>query len=602
LAALLVVIAGVVVWEKAFRKPAAPQKPVTVLIADFDNATSDPVFDRTLEPMFALALESAPFISSVNGDQVRAGATRLDESTARLVAGREGIAVVLAGSIRRQGDQYTLSARAVDAITGKMISQREIRAGSKEKVLAAIGKLAAPIRKALGDATPESAQLAAAETFTSASLEAAHSYALAQELQFAGKSEDAIREYQRAIQFDPNLGRAYAGLAVAFQISGKRDEAQRYYQQALSRIGRMTDREKYRTRGVYFLSNRNSEKAIEEFNALVKRYPADSAGHANLAIAWLYLRNMPRALEEGRKATEIYPKNVPQRNNAALYAMYSGDFEAAGREARAVLDLNPKYAKAYVALALSELAQGRTEQAMDAYRRLEQIGSPYAAYGLADLALYEGRAGDAESILEKSAAAGKLAPLAYAQLLRGKTAAAVVAADRAVAASQDESVCFSAAQIYLQAGQSNKARGLAAGLGGRLEAEPQAYARLIAGELALKQGDPREAIQHFQQANKLADTWLGHFDLGRAYLEAGAFTEADSEFDTCLKRRGEAAAVFLDEIPSYRYLPPVYYYLGRAREGLKSPGAAESYRIFLKIKEKGGDDPLVTDARKRLGK
>jgi hypothetical protein len=32
-----------------------------------------------------------------------------------------------------------------------------------------------------------------------------------------------------------------------------------------------------------------------------------------------------------------------------------------------------------------------------------------------------------------------------------------------------------------------------------------------------------------------------------------------------MKRRGEATAVFLDEVPSYRYLPPVYYYLGRAR-------------------------------------
>ncbi len=63
-----------------------------------------------------------------------------------------------------------------------------------------------------------------------------------------------------------------------------------------------------------------------------------------------------------------------------------------------------------------------------------------------------------------------------------------------------------------------------------------------------------------------------------AYLEAGLFVEADSEFDRCVKRRGEALELFLDNVPTYGYFPLVYYYLGRVREGLKSPGFAESYR------------------------
>ena len=99
----------------------------------------------------------------------------------------------------------------------------------------------------------------------------------------------------------------------------------------------------------------------------------------------------------------------------------------------------------------------------------------------------------------------------------------------------------------------------------------------------------------------MSDTWLGRFALGRVYLEAGAFAEAYSELDACLKRRGEAAAVFLDDVPSLRFLPPVYYYLGRAQEGLKSPRAVESFKTFLAMKERGdGSDPLVADARRRL--
>jgi hypothetical protein len=112
--------------------------------------------------------------------------------------------------------------------------------------------------------------------------------------------------------------------------------------------------------------------------------------------------------------------------------------------------------------------------------------------------------------------------------------------------------------------------------------------------------DYRGAVRTFQDAQKIADTWLGHFGLGRAYLQAGAFTEADTEFDACVKRRGEATAVFLDDEPSWRYFAPVNYYLGRAREGLRSPGAAEAYQSYLKIREKSANDPLVADAQKRL--
>ena len=53
--------------------------------------------------------------------------------------------------------------------------------------------------------------------------------------------------------------------------------------------------------------------------------------------------------------------------------------------------------------------------------------------------------------------------------------------------------------------------------------------------------------------------------------------------------------------PSFRYLPPVYYYLGRAQEGLKSPAANDSYKAFLALTGTGGGDPLVADARSRLG-
>ena len=622
--AALIVLLGVSAFllrDKFLSKPAKNHPPVAVLLADFTNGTNDPVFDGTLEPMLGVALEGAPFISLYNrgaahreAAKLEPGATKLDEKLARLVAQRDGVSVVVPGAIVPDGSGYKVSVEAVDATTGKTIVKEEKTVAGKEYVLNAAGELASGIRKALGDTTPISAQREAAETFTAGSLEAAHAYAEAQNSNYQGKWDEAIKEYQHAVQLDPNLGRAYAGLGAAYANMGQRQESEKYYQMAMAKIDRMTEREKYRTRGGYYLMRGEPQKAIEEYTSLVNQYPSDTAGYANLALAYFYTRNMAKALEEGRKAIEISPKNVVQRNNLALYALYAGDFDTAEKEAQNVLDLNPSFEKGMAALGLAQLGQGKNADAAATYEKLAGLsarGAAMASSGLADLALYEGRLADAAGILEKGIAgdeatnnkedaADKLATLGLTDLSLGRTAAALEASQKALAGSKEESVVYRAARVYIGAGQEAKAKPLIAELGARLSSDPQAYAKLLEGEAQLKKGSERDAIQTFQTAQKIADSWLGHFDLGRAYLDAGAFTEASSEFDLCLKRKGEATAVFLDDVPSYHDLPPVYYYQGRAQEGLKSPGAAESYKTFLAIKEKGAGDPLVADARRRL--
>src|SRR5439155_802423 len=169
----------------------------------------------------------------------------------------------------------------------------------------------------------------------------------------------------------------------------------------------------YRTRGVYYMTIGNFRKAVEEYTALVKQYPADTAGHANLAVSHGFLRNMGPAVEEARLAVEINPKSLPQRYNLAEFMVYTGDFAAAGREARIVLDQNPSYPKPYLILALSQLLQGELTKAAETYRRLEQVnvwGASCAASGLADLALYEGRLGEGAAMLDRPVSAGRGLP------------------------------------------------------------------------------------------------------------------------------------------------------------------------------------------------
>ena len=137
-------------------------------------------------------------------------------------------------------------------------------------------------------------------------------------------------------------------------------------------------------------------------------------------------------------------------------------------------------------------------------------------------------------------------------------------------------VQFMAARAFVEAGAIEKARPLVAAMASSIAVEPRAYAKILEGEIALEMGTPAQAIELLTQANALLDTWLGHFVLGRAYLAAGQFAQADSEFERCLKRRGEALQLILGDEPTYAYVPPVYYFQGQVREGMQVEGAADS--------------------------
>jgi len=603
--------------------PGSGPEPVSVLIADFENKTGDPIFDGALEPALGVYLEGAAFISVYDRTQARKLAVQLDPTSegrldverAQIVSRREGINIIVSATIEPSGEGFAINALALDSATFKKIGEASIPIETKAGFFKAADRLAADLRSDLGDISADTAQPVVRETVTASSLEAWKLYVHAQELAAEGKDDEAIQEFLKAIDLDPKLGRAYANLAVVYRNLGNIEKAKECYENAMPLLETMTERERYRTRGSYYFINRNYNKAIEEYSRLYEQFPMDSAAQINLPLAYFYARDIQKAFEIGKRAVELNPGNITPLYNQVWYAIGAGKFVVAEEEAQKVLKLNPKFGWVHACLALIQLAQERPVEAVESYHKMESFNpraASLASVGLADFALYEGRLSDAKDILEKAIAEDlkngfneeaihKRTILAETLIHLGKNALAVEAAGKAVAGSKKESILFTSALVYMEAGMEDKAQGLSQELNNLLQPEPQAYAKIIEGELSLKKGKLTEAVNTFQEAQALVDTWIGHLALGRAYLDAKAYIEAHSEFELCLKRMGEVAAVFLDDFPSFRYFPPVHYYLGKAQEGLKSPAASESFRKFLNIMKNADEgDPLVEDARKRL--
>jgi tetratricopeptide (TPR) repeat protein/tRNA A-37 threonylcarbamoyl transferase component Bud32 len=600
--------------------PAATvaRAPLPVLIVDFENAAGDDVFDGVLEQALSIAMEGAPFITAFPRRDAAALVrdrnlgSRLDESSGRLLSLSEGIPVVLAGRIERSGGGYKIAVRAISADKPEPLTVAEASAADKAQVLAAVGQVAERVREALGD-TP-ALDGARAETFTATSLEAVRAYTVAQDLSSSQKDTEAIQKYLEALKHDEQFGRAYSGLAASYLRLGNETAARTNWDKALRLTDRMTEREKLRTTGGYYIGiARNFEKAIETYEELVKKYPADSAGYNNLAVTHFNLLNFAKALEYGRKAIDIYPKSYKPRGNYALYAMYAGDFPTAATTAQALIEEDPKVDVPYLPLAMEALTSNDVARARTTYQQASAAGDAGAsltAMGLADLAMYEGRYADAIALLPSAAqrdqdqgnsvgAVAKLIALAEAHAARNEPAPRQAAIAKARSLSNQDSVLVPAARLAVAAGRPDEARVIAAELGRRLPAQSRAYAKLIEAEIAMGGGQYPAAIDALNAAQRQADLWLVRFALGRAYFERGDYPEAASEFEKCRQRRGEATALFLDDLPTFRHYATLPYWLGRARE-MQKLDARPQFQEFLKIRQGATTDPLVEDARRRL--
>jgi tetratricopeptide (TPR) repeat protein len=598
----------------------APLEPLSILIADFDNRTGNPIFDGALEQALNIGIESAPFVTSYSRSSVLAEAVRLglgdklDSDLSRLMSVREGIDLVLLGGVAPDGSGFEISVVAVDPAADETIASESVSADSTADVLMAVGKLSEDLRKALGDDTIGRKEAGAVETFTAASLEAAKAYSQAQELALAGNHEEALAFYASAVEQDPNFGRALSGWALSLFNLGRTAEATELWEQALSKMDTMTERERLRTLGLYYMVvSGNYEKAKESYQSLVDKFPADGPGHNNLAIAHFATLDFAAALEEGQRVLEIYPNRALFRSNFALYAMYAGDFDTAEVEAQKTLEQDSERYVAWLPVAMAALSRGEHEAAREAYTMMAEVGQrgrSVASLGVADIEMYLGNFEAAIDILNEGidydeevgnqrSQATKLVALAEAHASEGNAAEARIALEQALAVSAGLARRVPAALTYLELGDTSEVGALADLMGEALQSQSRAYSLLIEAKLLLATETSIDALDKIRDSLALADLWLIRFHLGQAYLRAGYSAEALDEFTNCENRRGEATALFLDDLPTWRYTAPLPYWKGRAQEDLGMTAAAqESYGAFLAIRPEG--DPLADDARGRV--
>src|SRR5579862_790860 len=130
----------------------------TIVLADFENKTGDPVFDDTLQQGLSIELLQSPFLTLISDQRVQQTLslmgqkkdTRLTTDIARQICERTSSAAVFEGSIAPLGSQYVLGLRATSCTTGSSLGQEQIQAARREDVLDALSQITRKFRIRVG--------------------------------------------------------------------------------------------------------------------------------------------------------------------------------------------------------------------------------------------------------------------------------------------------------------------------------------------------------------------------------------------------------------------------------------------------------------------
>src|SRR5688500_14753007 len=318
----LVLLGATCYVTRIFTTPPVQPDPVTVVSAEPDKRTGDSAFNRPREPMLRRSLGRAGILRTLG---VRAP-ERLDEMASNEFAAREGLGVVLAGSVARDGDGYTSAVRATRTVTGEVVVDASTDADSREEIVEAATQLMTNVRRALGDDASESAQMFAMASLSATSLDVVRHYAAAQQASSNNRFDEARASLLKAIEVDPKFGVGYQLLAIQSRNLGQLQEADKYINEALKYLDGMTERERYSTRGFYYRLTGDYPQCVKEYGELITRYEADVVGHNQRALCLTQLRDMRGAVDEMQQVVDLLPNRALFRDNLALYANYAGEF------------------------------------------------------------------------------------------------------------------------------------------------------------------------------------------------------------------------------------------------------------------------------------
>jgi eukaryotic-like serine/threonine-protein kinase len=599
--------------------PSNGREPL--FVAEFTNATSDPVFDDALREVVMTELDRSPVVEVVDDDRVsellksmgQAPNARLNPDLAQQVCERGQGKLLAKGAIKPQGSAYAIELTALDCASGRVLSHEQAESKNIDEVLATVSRLAAATRLRLsgtvGNAAMDPAPL------PTSSVQALKAFHTGTKL-LHGQPIQALAMLQRATQLDPNFAEAWSFLALADHHLGETQRENEDLKRAFALSGRVSGSDKQWIEARYYLGVTGEVyKAIDALRSWESLEPNEFAAHNLLGLTYAELGLYQKSADEFRLALAVAPDSSLPYGNLEVTLQAEGQYDQA--EALMQRAQEKKFQESWLHDGLYELALLRSDAAGLERERAwmaQNADDPFAVWTQARIDLFAGNLSRARQrtqhavnmVLEsnlKESAANMLLTEATAQALLGESSQARKTLAAVIKLVDSKTIKSKVARVMALNGQGPEAQQIM----DRLVRENPSDTLLNAVDaplvLAASQLGSGQADQALRSLEIVKPYEFGtHADLLPNYLRATAYLqlrraeEAATEFRAVLDHRGVAPMATMWELSN----------LGLARAYAMQGDTAKAkaaYQDFLTLwKEADPDVPILKEAKAEYAK
>jgi hypothetical protein len=604
----------------------------TVVLADFANATNDPVFDGSLKLPLAIELEQSPYINVLSADKVHNTLKQMNQEGAKLTPqlAREMCRItnseaVVEGSVADAGSHYRIELKAMDCQLGQAIAVADAEASERNDVVKMVGVAGYRLRRRMGEPNSSLQEFnqPVEETLTS-SPEALQTFALATQIR-GGHHPDTIQQMKRVLELDPNFVPAYAELGFSYADLGQTSLATQNFKKWYELRGKQTRNLQLQAEAVYYLHVTGElEKAIASYRRWGQAQPAYiGLMHNQIGLIFNLLGQYEKSATEEREALRLLPDTVaPAVNLMVAYMALNRPEEALSvfdqTRARNLDEAQLRWTRYRLAFMQGDRAAMKQQVvwAMGKPRTEDWLLAEEAAKAAYDGHLHTARE-SSERALESAriaggeeTAAGWEARQALMEAEAGNAKRAREMASAALGVSPGRIVETAAALALALSGQPEQAQSLVTQLDREFPADTmvQDYCLpAIRAAIQLQNHNPQKAIAILEVTRPyelgiasqdyavFGNLWPVYLR-GLAYLDAGQAQNAEAEFQKMIDHPG----IVLNFVTGAL----AHLQLGRAQVMAGNKGAArQSYQDFLTLwKDADHDIPIYEQAQAEYAK